>query len=1018
MYEIVQEPTASSSSSRDVEEVTDTPPIEIREEIMQTEEKFDPEPTAPLPDNVESLSAVPVSEIRDLTLTTEDTDEPPQICDAVPSAPPLSELDFYQIQQINRAILDDIQRNQPKIKVDPSVISLTVPYSEIERNQLYYNSKLDTVLDFETQFPQHFARYHDQMRHSQLYRELDAYFKVQCEIHNLKVDVGQLKDSFPKIRGRIWTVFPKEQTFTQVCCSSTVKSTVRYISGTYNENWALSFRDSLMNFAKICCDTMRGKVFLRNLQVLTISALVQDIIDRSHDTPQREELRVALTTLFHFVVKKTTTRHFKENMKTWLEQVLIVLNGRSLLEDQLFLMSHVLRCPTEVAVQVVKTVNIAARDRPVNAELINEWLALMWMCLRPVQQWHKSVLEEPGEKDTNWAIVDSDGEDTEEDQSVQKHPNESLFLEILDRLPLATIFETWLDLSDGGLYTINTLRFVLFSSSFVQLITEGLKIYQEDRYKTFLKRLAGIVKWNAELVTGVYDLYKCNDHPKEGEMLNRLATEYNMFICLVCKNLASNRSVLQYLSQLNYSRLEPNTLWMLAYYLLTRFPDEKEIRNGFTDDFRRRAKEEFNLTSSLCTISDWTMEELYFILETLSVLAMSGPEDPELVDWIIRTLFQIGFVLKDINEKCYKFVKDLLATVALRLPSVIEIVLREVQVNQSLMADRVLQMLKGLPFHTWHPATDTLDVIAFLMENYELESPEHNVAKLVISYLNWDFSEPSGLALGHEFHSRAALLVLGATVKKFPNFNEFKKISLTDVDPDPRKRYVAWAWKMITKLKLHSMDQGAMAQQQKMENNCINVIPVMKKELIPGLKQLTDEEKHPLATYVSLLMCDIGNDSHEVLTKGLPNLIEVLDEMPGIIVIRCVDLIVPLFLNATDDLITSKEFGTVLDFLLTEEKSLLGIQLTWRSNELIGQFADMVTSQMLDCTKVGVEPTRKITWFWLMLLTRHSNWSSNSCILTILERILSTAVTIPDLFAMCREFLNPQIMVSWNGIVN
>lgn len=444
-----------------------------------------------------------------------------------PSAPELCDLDFYQIQQINRTLLNEIHTMESQPRLQPPAITLP-PFTDQERHQYYFNPKLGCVLSFEQLGPRYYADQHDQMRRGPLYRELDAYYQLQSVIHNLHVDLAQLRESFPKLRKKIWTVHNTTSTFSGRCdCNMLVTQSVSvsYRTGAYHDNWAASFKDSLTNYATICCATQRGKVILRDLQQLQISALVQEIVANSAVSPRRDELRVALTTLFHFAVKKTATRDFRERVKGWLERILVVFNRASLLDDQLFLVSHILRCPTEAALQVVKAVNIVPQPgRGVDAEAIDDWLALLWLALRPLRQWQRggggAATEDKAEKETNWAIVDSEGEDADEDGGEVRFPNEVVFLELLDRMPFRRIFQGALmngqegEVGESGdlqlvyLSGHRVLRLIIFSSAFVAVVTEGLASYQRERYKTFLKRLAGIVKWTAEIVTAVYDLYR------------------------------------------------------------------------------------------------------------------------------------------------------------------------------------------------------------------------------------------------------------------------------------------------------------------------------------------------------------------------------------------------------------------------------------------------------------------------------------------------------------------------------
>lgn len=116
--------------------------------------------------------------------------------------------------------------------------------------------------------------------------------------------------------------------------------------------------------------------------------------------------------------------------------------------------------------------------------------------------------------------------------------------------------------------------------------------------------------------------------------------------------------------------------------------------------------------------------------------------------------------------------------------------------------------------------------------------------------------------------------------------------------PSKKEQFSTWCWNMATVLRLHSLDQS---------NNTKNLTHLLY--MIPELEATQSiyqgfTECRPLALYLSLLISQLGHSLPQICHRGFDVMKQLLADYRHTRVIRCLELITPLFLETPESLFT------------------------------------------------------------------------------------------------------------------
>lgn len=300
----------------------------------------------------------------------------------------------------------------------------------------------------------------------------------------------------------------------------------------------------------------------------------------------------------------------------------------------------------------------------------------------------------------------------------------------------------------------------------------------------------------------------------------------------------------------------------------------------------------------------------------------------------------------------------------------------------------------------WQPTVQDLEIVANWLLNFSFETIESQTTRIIFNRLNWNFSQNGTLFLSYEIHVRTACLICEVSMKHVPETIGLSEISITNLvkTQTSRTQFANWCWNLLSRLRLHCMDQGPEVIKQFMNDSStfLQRIPELEDTqiLCNGVS-----ESRPLPVFVSILVSLIGHSVPQICHKGLEYIKLLLSDSRHTIVIRCLELIVPLFLECPDSLSSCDKFQTILTQLLNDrsyQKYTKDFVVIQAQKPVLLLFGYMIEHQLINYVYYGLQSPSILINLWFDCLTFNKSWYTNPNHVYIIDLIVRVAYQFSD----------------------
>lgn len=386
---------------------------------------------------------------------------------------------------------------------------------------------------------------------------------------------------------------------------------------------------------------------------------------------------------------------------------------------------------------------------------------------------------------------------------------------------------------------------------------------------------------------------------------------------------------------------------------------------------------------------------------------------------ILRNSFQIGFINESTKENCYKIVRDLLATITSKYPQLISRLLARLKsANLKTIDSGAVYLFKSLPLDVWHPAQEDFEIAAAWLLNFGYETRESALARTMFSRLNWNFTsadeDSATLFLSHDLHIRMACLIAEVASKHVPETvgisgitESVRQVSTMVTGQTTGQQFIAWCWNMVTVLRLHSLD-GTRPHRIRMLHRPAEVL-----RTIPELERLQSihqgvADARPIALYLSVLTTQNGHNVPQICYRGFESLQKLLQDYRHSNVIRCLQLIGPLFLDCPESLSKCESFQAILLNLMSADKTYLKMAKDLIASDCPGpvveMLANMIQAQVCDYYSYGLATPTPMIQLWLQCFVAIPNWTKDAHVIYVVDQILRIAFQFPDSWCQVKEY--------------
>nr|NP_650752.2 ectopic P-granules autophagy protein 5, isoform C [Drosophila melanogaster]Q9VE34.2 RecName: Full=Ectopic P granules protein 5 homolog [Drosophila melanogaster]AAF55595.2 ectopic P-granules autophagy protein 5, isoform C [Drosophila melanogaster] len=988
---------------------------------------------------------------------------------SAPSAPPSTTVHVVQYPNLQPMQLSNAQVEEHSAKIvyrqaeSPTGFALARSHIKLlsteELRQIYDCPELELAKQFELEFLMNSLL--ETSEADPLYAAVMEYYELQGKITSNLHDVEKLRKGCAESQKQIWVRQPVTRTFSGTCGDgNVVQECVTYDVIQVDPIKLEVAKTSLTGLYDLVCHAYTNNSITAKITKVKVDQIINDLLTYPnldghsvvslHHTQSGEalqcvsQLRRAISILFSFVRRPSPNANFDKDLKEWLRKLIALQLLLATREDHWFLLFNILRCPNGVgswAAQFLQLPGTRAVRRgsqqnelplDLNSPELNHCMAVLQILLMPVKkrneylksqaQAHRELSDTPGATD-RWIVVDSDGEDSHTPAGECVGLKESDLVALLNQMPFEKIFtsalriEKFLDdyiIEPDMITAQQMLAVVVFFSQLVKTIGEGLLTYNNERYKQLAKRLGRLVRHTLQYVFDYNELFINNNLYKSSEMYERIQVELQALLVRACGYIYRTRNLgtWQYFSTLPFGTLDAEVIWHLFYYLNVGFPTDlandlvSNAEAAFqAEDFWRK----FDLANA-----DVAPEDMYYLLQTFFEMAneRNRSKDGSLVKAICLHIFHIGYIHKSTREICYKTARDMLAN--LMDEDLFGCVLVQLKMRYGEV-DQAAYLFKALPLENWHPSMDTFEVLSNWLLHFDYQSSESQLARLIISHLNWGLDCEGRLFLPHNIHVRMAHLVNEALNKYAPEVIGASGISesvrqvssLIDSTQSSREQFTNWCWRMVSVLRLHLMDQGVESVRRTLQHPTEPLLFIPELERMEMIFQGVNENR-PLALYVGMLVSLHGHSIPLICQHGFILLQQLLLDHRHAATIRCLELIVPLFLETPETLANCESFQRLITTLLNADRTYLKLAKDMVYANSIGPILELLDNmlhhQIISYTSYGLCSPLNLLNIWLNCFTTLPGWSQNSNLLYLLDRMLRISYQFPDCRAQAVEF--------------
>lgn len=416
---------------------------------------------------------------------------------------------------------------------------------------------------------------------------------------------------------------------------------------------------------------------------------------------------------------------------------------------------------------------------------------------------------------------------------------------------------------------------------------------------------------------------------------------------------------------------------------------------------------------------DVATDDLFFLLHAFAQMATSKDKDDwDFILFVTIDLLQIGFINEGTRDFCYNTVKDLLTNITTKYPELIANIFNYLKDMLDKVGTLSSYLFKALPIAKWIPKTEDLEVLASWLLNFDFDSIQNTTARVIFAYMNWNFDSNDELFLPHEIHVRMAFLVCEVYTKHIGESigsgvtETARQVGSNKKSPSKKEQFSMWCWSMVSVLRLHYMDLNSQTVMSLIENPAIvNMVPEI--ETTHGIYQGFTEQK-PLAIYLSLLVSQLGHSIPQICHRGFDQLRLLLNDYRHSKVIRCLELITPLFVNCQSSLFTCEAFMSILGSLFSADKTYAKMAKEVMTAEprgpVLSFLGNMIQHQLLNHARYGWNSPSELIQLWVNCLVRLKEWNKDTGVVWLLDIICQIAYQHSEAWTCTREILRPYVV--------
>uniref|UniRef100_A0A2C9JD30 Ectopic P granules protein 5 homolog n=1 Tax=Biomphalaria glabrata TaxID=6526 RepID=A0A2C9JD30_BIOGL len=869
------------------------------------------------------------------------------------------------------------------------------PMSLTDLLSLYYNPELAT----NERFVEEFTQKEIKKENHEFYEIVSNYYRARRQLLSVEEDIKTLQKNYTALQKEVWITHVKSLSVQGTCADQArVYATHTYEQceliadnlskiGSTLENIRLQICDNLSLFAYTSqISKLQVESYIHNLYLScpTFRDMAKNMpIPARHDAPFAEQhdiqrIKDCISVLFVFHRKPIFDTEFVTNIRQWTVRLISSLLRVASFSDHLFVLNHLLRCPSGVGKWSAELVqcprfqgNPTQYQSNFSCPMLNHTITAMATVLLPVKareefmhQMQMNLNEQSGSDDRAWILVDSDGEEDEDPSNSWLYLHENDIVAFLRQFPLADIFSYILlsSITETGAvdYDIRRstepmmLRLFAFTTTLIQLLGTGLVTYSMARYRQLNKRLGRLIRQAISFVSDHWLNFKTYYGPLSPASMQNLQIEFDQLFMRATYSIlkAQRLGSWQFMADMPYTCVSMDSMWQLLWVLhqgegisVDMLPPVETCKTYLknSDSWQQLADNLMHMPTS---------EAIYLLTTFANMAVCRSSEEEVFIHLITLEVFEIAYICNHTREFCNKVGRELLSSIILTHPTALSFLLTRVKEVMDKLGKMALYLFSELPVSIWQPTDPDILTLRQWLLNHELISNENQLAQIILAKINWDVFEETGkLVVDIRIHRQIALLL----VEAYSKFISDKKagffilegmkymssyLSYVTSNLSPEQKFNNWVWNVALRLKLHQ-HSVTLHSSGALDLN-FNPPTLGGDTWLTPLHRATSS-KIPIACFVTLTMTNIGHNITNFISEGLDLLGVLTANYQYTTAVHILGCVVPLFIDSQHYLLENSSFCQILQTLLGADESLLK---STKAAIMTVEFPGLVTQQL------------------------------------------------------------------------
>ncbi|XP_015788920.1 ectopic P granules protein 5 homolog [Tetranychus urticae] len=868
------------------------------------------------------------------------------------------------------------------------------PYTEGQLLALHTNTELSNSREYVDKFIKESLALDD----CNFYQCLGKLSKWRELLAKNKNDLAQLKSNCEEDQSKAWQLNRRVLTKKGRCSDNRqVEGKHTFKEASLQEKRVKSLESNLLTLRETIVNDHCYHMQMAQASQKHIEYEIELLTKEPDRSLKIQKIKPVLSSLFAFYRNSENDEDGLVSLiKQWISRLVACLLEIAGYEERLFLLNHVLRCPGGISswaagfVQCPSPFHGSSYDEAI--EILNHCMNMISTIISPIRAREKFIQcpASPTKSCENsseeyWHLVDADVDEGEDVLVNRVNLTEFDVIHLLKQIPFDSMLKflterhSFINESENGIafgeYSeLSMLKLLAISTKMVQILRQGLSTFNCMRFRTLTDYITLAIRKTVNSVSKFWQACKGSFNQDDALVL-RLQVEYDHFILRSVVTILSCQrfGVWKFVSVIPFAGVTESMMWHIVWVFYNNGRDEIDELGGlcpyFSDSYWKSKFNEpamkFLFREKLPSLSSTEAECL---LRSLGNMIKSrNNEEIEFVNTIATEMFEISFLVHEVNLKMSATCIQVLSECIVQHPFIISALLAKLKETKP-ENDLIIDLFVKLPVTSWFPDDSILEILRTWLCDYPTKSLFNRLTRVLLIKLDYGFNggEPN---LKPPVHRNIALIVYDgiiAQTKPLESLDTPIKCTFSGFDFESAIKcaksnslasYIEWTWRVFLLFKLHERDYPIefFKQEENLkapkEPNSFYPVPNLQIdcEVFPVFKGM--ENKNVFAYYLGLMMTEKG---HSVLTfeDDIEIIIYLLNYKCYIPCIRILECLLPVYKSKLNDLATNAKFvSTFYQLLMLDTSRVVDC--------LIGVIKKQIE---------GERDKKELTIFWIKLL--------------------------------------------------